>query len=480
MGEAAKPTRLPNNKNAPKEPRQVKPRRRRGWKQNLLLLLLLLVASGGAAAGALYWQFNQIVEDVSQPTPNDGVATVKPGLSTVYEPDKSISLLIIGRDTRKNGGGLNTDVMLLATINPVNKKVTMLSIPRDTRIKLAGTSGYEKINSVYALGENQKKRAEQKGQKPTENGITLLKSTFEDVFGIPVQYYAEVDFKGFQAIIDELGGVQVNVDRKLVYDDPTDGTHINLSPGLQVLDGDKALDYVRHRHDNRGAKYESSDFDRNRRQQEVIHAIVDKMTTIDGMTKILDIMKIAGDHLRTDMPPDKIKGVLKDFAGVNSSAINALENGAYWVGGPNMNYTFFPNDKLASIRTALQTEMNIKPETLGPLNDSVSLGANEKTRPVATPPKQTQTTTTKPEVKQPSVEQQPAEPTKKPSGKPSAPSTNTGKEQQPADMGGGTPTPEPPSGAEQPPADYAPQTPSTDPATPAAPPADYADPTNQG
>lgn len=474
MGEAAKPTRLPDNKNAQKEPRNVKPRRRRGWKRTLLLLLLLLVASGGAAAGVLYWQFNKFFEDVSQPTPNDGVETVKPGISTVYQPDHSLSMLIIGRDTRKNGGGLNTDVLMVATINPVNKKVTMLSIPRDTRIKLAGTSGYEKINAVYSLGENQKKLAEKRGQKPTENGITLLKSSLEDVFGIPIQYYAEVDFKGFQAVIDELGGVQVNVDRKLIYDDPTDGTHINLKAGLQKLTGDQALDYVRHRKDNRGSQYYSSDFDRNRRQQDVIRATVDKMTTFDGMTKILDIMKIAGDHFRTDMPPDKIKGVLADFSGSNSSAINTVENGAYWVGG--MSYTFFPNDKLTSIRETLQKEMNIKPESLGKLNDSVALGKSEKTVPVSTPPKHTQSVT-RPESRQTDEKTQ-EQPVKQPTTSKS--STDSGNQIPPTNEGGATYQGQSKE-TEQPPADYGPtQTPTTIPPTPSEPPADYADTVNQG
>lgn len=468
MGEVAKPKRLPDNGKARKEPGKVKPRRSGSWKRPLLLMLLLLVVSGGAAVGALYWQVNKIMEDVSQPASNDGVNTVKPGLGTVYQPDQSISMVIIGRDTRKNGGGMNTDVMMVAVINPVSKKVTMLSIPRDTRFKIAGTSGYEKINAVYAAGESRKKQAEKKGEKPTENGITLVKGSLEDVLGIPIHYYAEVDFKGFQDIVNELGGIKVKVDRKLVYDDPTDNTHINLKAGLQVLNGKQALDYVRHRHDNRGANYESSDYDRNRRQHEVIRSIADKMTTLDGMSKLLAVIKIAGDHFHTDMPPDKMKGIIADFKGLDSSSITTLENGAYWIGGPDMNYTFIPKDKLASIRTAMQEEMNIKPESIGKLNDSVTLGDKEKVQPVVTVPKQTHTVK-EPEAKQPAVKKTTD------STRHSAPAslgTNLGNEPAPADSEPSHQEQQP--GSEAPPADFAPQE------TPSAPPADYSDVPGQG
>ncbi|MGE5703387.1 MAG: LCP family protein [Clostridia bacterium] len=461
MGDTIKPGRQSDRGKTTKQPRKSGTGKKRSWKRYLLMMGLLLLVSGGAAAGFLYWQFNQLMDNVSQPTDKDGVVTVKPGVSPAYEPDQSISMVILGRDTRKKAGGLNTDVMMVASINPNNKKVTMLSIPRDTRIKLSGYQGYEKINAVYALGEGQKRLAERNGQKPMENGVTLVKQTLEDVLGIPIQYYVEVDFQGFQAVIDQLGGVKVNVDRKLVYDDPTDGTHINLKPGLQVLNGDQALDYVRHRHDNRGSKYYSSDFDRNRRQVEVIAAVTDKLKTFDGITKIFDIMKIGGDHIRTDMPADKIKGIALDFNDLSSDSIVSLENGAYWVGaGPHNSFTYFPNDQLAAIRTVFQTEMNVKPESLGKLNDSVALGSKEKIVPT--------TATDKPAPpKKETDAQKPQEPAKKPSkpveSKPteSAQPGNADETQapppdyaDPANAGSPNPTDTDPT---QPPADYAEQ-----------------------
>lgn len=345
-------------------------RKLRRWIFAFSLFTLLLV---GGVAGAVYWKIDDALNTVTQPN-NQFSSPVSQVANTTYEPSKPLSFVILGSDNREETGSMNTDVMIVAVANPENKKVTMVSIPRDTRVKIPGYRDYHKINSVFANGEAERRKAERNNRIPTEDGISLTKKTLHEILGIPIDHYIAIDFEGFKAVIDELGGVEINVDRKLVYDDPTDDTHINLSPGLQVLNGEQALGYVRHRHDNRGTKYYSSDFDRNRRQQEVIKAIADKAASLEGLTKIFTVMDVGAKHIHTDFSKEQIKGLAYDFKGMNSSTVTTLENGAYWSGG----YTYLEKEKLESVRSSLQAEMGVSGNVVAQLNNSPVLGKSEE------------------------------------------------------------------------------------------------------
>jgi len=354
-------------------PRKKQPGRSRKFRRfAVLFCLLALLTVGGAAAGAIYWKINDTLDTVTRP--NDGFTSpVSQNIDPEYHNDKPMSFIILGSDSRPETGSMNTDVMIVAVANPSTKKVTMVSIPRDTRVKIPGYRDYHKINSVYANGEAERRQAERNNQTPTEDGISLTKKTINEILGIPIEHYVAIDFDGFKAVIDELGGVEVNVDRKLVYDDPTDDTHINLNPGLQTLNGEQALGYVRHRHDNRGTKYFSNDFDRNRRQQEIIKAVVDKAASVEGLTKILNILDVGAKNIHTDLSKNQIKGLAYDFKGFSSSMVTALDNGAYWQGG----YTYLEKDKLEAIRSSLQAEMGITDSVVAQLNNSPVLGSSE-------------------------------------------------------------------------------------------------------
>lgn len=343
--------------------KQKKPVRRRNRRRLFLLFgicFLLLIAG---VVGAFTWKLDDAINKISQS--NGNTANSEP-VDPTYHADKPLSLVILGRDTRPETGTMLTDVMIVSVMNPKTKQVTMLSIPRDTRVKIPGYSGYHKVNSVFANGEAERRQAEANGTIPEEDGVSLTKKTLQELVGIPIQHYVEVDFEGFKAIVDELGGVEVNVDRKLVYDDPTDDTHINLEPGLQVLNGSQALGYVRHRHDNRGTKYYSSDYDRNRRQQEVIRAMIDKATSFGGLGKIFDLIDVGAKHVKTDLSPEQIKGLAKDFINIKADSITTLENGAYWNAGTS--YTYLPKDKLNEIRATLQAQMELSDDVIAELN----------------------------------------------------------------------------------------------------------------
>lgn len=273
----------------------------------------------------------------------------------------SHSVLLLGVDSRSGVHTLNTDVMMVAVLNPETKNVTLLSIPRDTRMKVSGYPGYHKVNAVYALGEKERQRAEENDQPVTENGIRLLKKTLSEYLGIPIQHYVKVDFRAFTSVIDSLNGIQVNVDRTLIYDDPTDNTHIYLEKGLQTLSGKEALDYVRHRLDNRGPDYYSSDFDRNRRQQQVIKALADKAKSFQGLTRFYDMLDAAGQYVRTDIDMKTMVNFATTFGNIGSEGVKTLENNAYWES--SIGFTLIPEKTLDDIRDTLHREMYGEAET---------------------------------------------------------------------------------------------------------------------
>lgn len=344
----------------------------------------------------------QVVTEDPYKLPEQPVVTVP------YEEKKAISFVIVGVDTRKNIGMLNTDVLVVAVANPVTQKLTMVSLPRDTRVEIPGYPGYHKVNEVFALGENKRKEAELNKKPVTENGMTFLKKTLEHMLGIPIEHYVELDFEGFTAVIDNIGGVKVEVDRDLVYELPKAGVYRNLKKGTQVLNGEQALGFVRHRIDRRGEAYNSSDFDRNRRQQQVIRAVVDKVVSIDGISKLTTILDTMSKHIRTDLSPDQIKGLALDFASISSDKMVSLDNGAVW----KSPYSLWPQKNMRDVRETLKAEMVGSTLTAKKLSDAaiVELAQWEApSKPRVAP--QPATSTPKPEPAKPNPSQPVPQPT---------------------------------------------------------------------
>ncbi len=172
-----------------------------------------------------------------------------------------VNVLVMGldyNDWRAGEGPPRTDTMILFTIDPVAKTAGVLSIPRDLWVNIPGY-GYYKINQAYQLGE---------ANKLPGGGPELAMKTVEHLLGVPIQYYALVDFNAFVRFIDEIGGVKIDVPKKIwidIYDD--DKGRIRLKSGVQTLSGEYALAYARARYT------EGGDFDRAQRQQQVIDGI---------------------------------------------------------------------------------------------------------------------------------------------------------------------------------------------------------------
>lgn len=285
-----------------------------------------------------------------QPPP---LLTLDP-VSTSNELVKPLSIVIVGKDTRKKGSSLNTDVIMVVVLNPKDKKMTMVSIPRDTKVKIPGYDRFYKVNSAYARGEIARIKEKNAKKNITVTGPDLLKTTLRDLLGIPIQHYALVDFEGFQRIIDQLNGIDVQVDKRMIYTDPTDGTNINLQPGANHLNGKQALDFVRHRHDDRGLKYFSSDMERNTRQQEVVKAVMNKMNGFSGAANLFPILEIIGQSVQTDIPKDVLQQLALTYIGTSPSNMAILPSNAYW--DRKQSFTIIPDESLDALKTTLQRD----------------------------------------------------------------------------------------------------------------------------
>jgi len=202
-----------------------------------------------------------------------------------------VNILIVGCDEIENQGRADTIVFL--SISPKTKDILILSIPRDTRVEIP-ERGMDKINHAYAFG-----------------GERLISKTVSSFLDVPIHFYAVADFKGFVYIIDELGGVEIDVEKEMYYVDKAGGVEINLHPGKQRLDGDKALQYIRFRYDKLG------DLGRIERQQKLALAVIKKMINFDSITKIPQISEGMKGYIETNIEAQDAIALANLFRGVN-------------------------------------------------------------------------------------------------------------------------------------------------------------------
>jgi len=249
--------------------------------------------------------------------------------TNLKETDGRTNVLILGSDRRvagaESGRPVLTDTILVASIGKVDKDVVLISLPRDLWVK--DLNGSHKINSVYAFS---------KGGEGADN----LRAVLQDVLGIPIHYHVMVSFDLFQEIIDILGGVEVTVDTSFTdYAYPIENMEDNkcgrtdeeikkmgeegkseleiyfcryekivFNQGVQSMNGDTALKFVRSRH---GTNNENTDFARSRRQQKIITAIKNKSLSIQTLvnpTKLKNLYDAYAQNTDTDI----------DFGAVNS------------------------------------------------------------------------------------------------------------------------------------------------------------------
>ncbi|WP_052339782.1 LCP family protein [Gorillibacterium massiliense] len=298
------------------------------YRRNILIalgaILITVFVGSGIYAAVLYHKANSAIDKMgTHENPSSNSASASGNNTDDGNPGitKPVTFLLTAVDNRNDGANnsMNTDVMMIVALDPKTQTATMLSLPRDLRLNTKDITPH-KINYYYSHFYAQDK----------DTAITKTKELFSDMFQIPIDYMAVIDFKGFRDVVDELGGVTVDVDMDMRYVDNEDGTNIDLKAGIQKLDGKNALDFVRYRKSNMGTA-ESSDFARNDRQQAVLSELLDKMTSLGGITKWGGLLDIAGENVRTDIPVSQIHDWIKSFRKLKPNTMESTALVGDWI-----------------------------------------------------------------------------------------------------------------------------------------------------
>lgn len=319
---------------------EKKEKRKKAVKFTIAALLMGIVLYGGYL---FYWPISQLIKEIIN-HPGIVFSLIKDLDST----DGRTNILLLGIDKREgtpfsykdqdgveHKNGFLTDTLIVVSAGKETKDVVMISIPRDTWIDIPGWGDYPdsagKINSVYSVGNI---------QDYPGGGLELAKKVVSKSLGIPIHYATRIDFEGFRSTIDTLEGVEIEVDK--TFDDYSypvagkenavcsDGSFscrykwVHFEAGLQKMDGETALTYIRSR---KGTNGEGNDFARSARQQKVLVAVRKKALSFSNLlepNKVNSLFKDFGESVETDFEVNLYPAALKLLKGVDTSTIKKL------------------------------------------------------------------------------------------------------------------------------------------------------------
>jgi LCP family protein required for cell wall assembly len=289
--------------------------RRSGGKRAFLAIVIVLFLGGILYSGYLFYitvrdtvAYAQIpvlqrppaASGYSVPPAGTGGDTggseeqVKPQPLPRIEHRERVNVLLLGIDERTSQEGpWRTDTMIVLTVDPATKTAGMLSIPRDLWVSIPGF-GENRINTAHFLGDS---------EEYPGGGPALAKRTAQRNLGVPIHYYLRLNFVGFEKVIDTIGGVDIDVPEEIndpkFPDDNFGYDPLHIPAGQHHMDGKLALKYARTRHG-------SSDFDRIKRQQQVIMAVRDQVMQLELLPRLLprlpQLVDSMGDAVQTDIP----------------------------------------------------------------------------------------------------------------------------------------------------------------------------------
>lgn len=296
----------------------------------ILLIVASLVVAGGLGAFVGYF--------ASRTGMNWGVKQI---FERPFDGRQVVRILVLGEDNsavRMKGQRGLSDTIILASIDLQKKRVAAISIPRDTRVDRNGYGKTSKINAAFSQGG------------PVETARIVSELT-----GVPPDYYVVTNVEGFKGTVDAVGGVEIDVEKNMDYTDRWGGLYIHLRKGLQTLNGDKAMQYVRFRHDTLG------DITRIQRQQKFLKALAKKALEPGNLPKLPQTMDAVAKNLRTDMSPKDLLYLAKFVSKLDMSKVEmatlpgtpeTLHGVSYWI--PDANKTaevvqelFFPRAVVA-------------------------------------------------------------------------------------------------------------------------------------
>lgn len=277
-------------------------------------LAIIFLAAIGYEAYSFFAAANNVLD--SNITIGDIKNFVSASKGELKETDGKTNILILGKGGENHPGGQLTDTIQVAMINHADKKVAMVSLPRDLQVKF-DNGQINKINYAYYYGYDKEKDKNKKADAGAKSSSDMVSK----ILGVDIHYYVSIDFVGFKELVDALGGVTVDVTKDL-YDPyypkdvfTADGgykktdayTTVSIKVGKQTMNGETALKYARSRET-------TSDFDRARRQQEILVAIKQKAFSAGVLAnpkKVTDIFSALGNHIKTSLGLTEIKELLE-------------------------------------------------------------------------------------------------------------------------------------------------------------------------
>jgi LCP family protein required for cell wall assembly len=250
-----------------------------------------------------------------------------------WDGKERVNILLLGADTRgmRKSEVPRSDMMLVVSMDPQTKSAAMFSVMRDTFVKIPG---YQKnrINTAMSLG-----------------GPELAMETVSELTDLPIQYYVSTDFDGFISLVDTLGGIDIDVEKNMTYSDRADNGiyDIKLKKGLQTLDGKKALQYVRFRHDA------TSDFTRTERQRKFVSALAQELQTNTSIFRLPSILRSIEPYIKTNLT----------FRDMTKLAVLAHEFNSSKIPGMQIP----PNELISDVRVNGAAVLTVDPLQLHPV-----------------------------------------------------------------------------------------------------------------
>lgn len=236
-----------------------------------------------------------------------GLPFMRPDLPTVFGRDK-LRVLVLGIDDNWTESdelytaSTRSDTNIAVEIDLPTHNVSVVSIPRDLWVNIP-KDGFGKLNEAYA-----------------DAGPERTETTLQQNFGMPAfDYYVVLNINATKSVVDAIGGLDVDVEKDMDYDDTWGHLHIHLKKGLHHLNGDQAVGYIRYRHDEEG------DFGRMRRQRQVVQILVKRLKDPSIIARIPSLINVFRQNVRTNMPYDKMLQLALGLQDVTPQMVHETE-----------------------------------------------------------------------------------------------------------------------------------------------------------
>lgn len=334
---SSKRVNLERNRNTSKRrPKNIKSSKayqnKKRRKSRMLLKKKILIGVYGILALFIIFIASTTIGFFSKVKNNCSIEAIAPGRNDV------VNILVLGLDigdvdNQGNESIKRTDTMLLISYNPSNKNTTIVSIPRDTLINENG-SRY-KINAAYPMG-----------------GDLKVVSVVEELLPVDINYLVKIDYEAFRGIIDAIGGVEMDIEQDMFYDDDGQNLHINFKKGTTVLlDGKKAEEFFRWRKNNDGTGLATGDLGRIENQHKLINKVIDKLKSPTTIFKANKILNCVAENIDTNMiGSTMIKYGLKIMS--SETKITTLQGEPQMMGG--LSYLVVDENKNMELYEALK------------------------------------------------------------------------------------------------------------------------------